>query len=165
MQHDEKTHVPVELRGAGVVILNEHYDILLVHERGNPAQQGKSGTWHIPSGRVEPHENPQDAAIREAFEETGLRVEAVRFINAHLGRFPDGVNIIWMAWLARVLPDVEQGIARPEEVIELRYVTREEFMQMYRLGKIRMYQTKLFYEEALQLYGLCLDDTRTTTPV
>lgn len=36
------------------------------------------------------------------------------------------------------------------EVAEARYVSREEFAALYEAGQIRMYQTKLFYEDALR---------------
>lgn len=34
-----------------------------------------TGAWEVVHGRVEPDERPEDAAVREVLEETGLRVE------------------------------------------------------------------------------------------
>lgn len=150
MQHDEKTHVPVTLRAGGVVILNERGDILLVQELGSPGQMEKAGLWHIPSGAVEEGENPQDTAVREAFEETGLRVRPVKFLNAYLGRFPDGVFILRSVWLAEPLPGQSIQPQFLHEVAEARYVSQAEFDALYEAGQIRMYQTKLFYDDALR---------------
>lgn len=150
MQHDENTHVSVALQGSGVVILNENGDILLVRELGTPGQMEKAGLWSIPAGRVEPGENPQDTAVREAYEEAGLRVHLARFLNAYLGRFPDGVLILWTIWLAEPLPGQVASPTLTDEVAEVRYVSQEEFGALYHSGQIRMYQTRLFYEDALR---------------
>lgn len=37
----------------------------------------KAGKWLQPGGHVEPNEDPEEAALRETFEETGLRVKLV----------------------------------------------------------------------------------------
>lgn len=150
MQHGEKTHVDVELKAAGVVVLNAAGDILLVRERGTAGQMAKAGLWHIPSGTVEDGENPQDTAVREAFEETGLRVTLTRFVGAYLGRFPDGAFILRHVWLAEPLPGQTLRPTFAEEIAEARYVGRAEFDALYAAGKIRMYQTGLFYEDALR---------------
>ncbi|GAA5511337.1 RNA pyrophosphohydrolase [Deinococcus carri] len=158
MQHGEKTHVPVSLQAGGVVILNERGDILLVRELGAPDQMAKAGLWHIPSGSVEEGENPQDTAVREAYEETGLRVRLVRFLNAYLGQFPDGDFILRTIWLAEPLPGQTLQPTFTHEVAEARYVSREEFAALYGAGRIRMYQTKLFYEEALREWARLRED-------
>ncbi|AIZ44376.1 DNA mismatch repair protein MutT [Deinococcus radiopugnans] len=150
MQHGEKTHVDVELKAAGVVVLNAAGDILLVRERGTAGQMAKAGLWHIPSGTVEDGENPQDTAVREAFEETGLRVRLTRFVGAYLGRFPDGALVLRHVWLAEPLPGQTLRPTFAEEIAEARYVGRAEFDALYAAGKIRMYQTGLFYEDALR---------------
>ncbi|QLG09966.1 NUDIX domain-containing protein [Deinococcus sp. D7000] len=150
MQHGEKTHVDVELKAAGVVVLNAAGDILLVRERGTAGQMAKAGLWHIPSGTVEDGENPQDTAVREAFEETGLRVRLTRFVGAYLGRFPDGAFILRHVWLAEPLPGQTLRPTFAEEIAEARYVGQAEFDALYAAGKIRMYQTGLFYEDALR---------------
>ncbi|ACO46839.1 Nudix hydrolase [Deinococcus deserti] len=150
MQFGESFHLPVTHRAAGMVVLNRAGDILLVRERGVSGQMGKAGLWHLPSGTVEPGENPQDAAVREAWEEAGIRVRLLKFLGALLGRFPDGVLVLRHAWLAE---PTEGSVFRPvlrQEVAEVRYVSETEFLGLYAAGEIRMYHTKLFYEEALR---------------
>lgn len=150
MQHDEKTHLHIGLKAAGVVILNAAGDILLVRERGVAGQMGKAGLWHIPSGTVEDGENPEDAAVREAHEETGLRVRLTRFVGAYLGRFPDGALVLRHVWLAEPLPGQTLRPAFAQEIAEARYVDRAAFEALYAAGNIRMFQTRLFYEDALR---------------
>lgn len=60
--------------GADAAIFNEKGEILLM-ERSD-------GTgWCLPCGWVDPSEKPSVAAVREAFEETGLVVEVDRFVG------------------------------------------------------------------------------------
>lgn len=148
MQFDETTSVAVAGRAAGVVILDKKQRILLVKEK----QGRKKGLWHIPSGSVEKGESVEDAAVREAFEETGLRVELGAFIGAFIGTYPDGDFVLRHAWLATVQGDSKK--AKPhlaDEISETRYFTRDEFNELYQQRKIRMHHTKVFYDEALKL--------------
>lgn len=152
MQWDERSHVSVNQRAAGVVILNEQRELLLVREKGSAGQQ-KAGLWHIPSGTVEDGENPQDAAIREVFEETGLRVQLIKFLGAYLGRFPDGALILRHVWLAQPPPGQALSPAFTHEIAEARYIGKTEFDALYDAGLVRMYHTKLMYEDALRAAG------------
>ena len=54
----------------------EWQDQFLVGRR--TAGKPLAGFWEFPGGRVEQHESPADAAVRECFEETGLDVSVVR---------------------------------------------------------------------------------------
>lgn len=38
-------------------------------------------SWQFPAGQIEPGESPEDAAVRETFEETGLVVAARRVLG------------------------------------------------------------------------------------
>lgn len=138
-------------RAAGVVVLNDQGDILLVRERGVPGQMEKAGLWHIPSGTVEAGENPEDTAVREAFEEAGLRVRLLKFISAYLGKFPDGELVLRHVWLAETLPGSTFQPVLAQEVAEVRFVSGVEFDALYTAGLIRMHHTKLFYQDALTL--------------
>lgn len=153
MQFGPELHTPVSHRAAGVVILNATGDLLMVRENGVPEQRQKAGLWHIPSGTVEDGENPQDAAVREAWEEAGVRVRLLKFLAAYLGHFPDGVPVLRHAWLAEALPDSTFRPALPDEVTEVRFVSKAEFDALYDARLIRMHHTKLFYEDALRERG------------
>jgi len=45
-------------------------DQVLLIERGTAPRKGE---WSIPGGRIEPGESAQEAALRELYEETGVR--------------------------------------------------------------------------------------------
>jgi len=38
----------------------------------------------FPGGQIEPDESPEDAAVRDTLEETGLRVRAIRVIGSRV---------------------------------------------------------------------------------
>lgn len=153
MQFGPELHTPISHRAAGVVIVNASGDLLMVRENGVPGQRQKAGLWHIPSGTVEDGENPQDTAVREAWEEAGVRVRLLKFLAAYLGHFPDGVPVLRHAWLAEALPESTFLPALPDEVTEVRFVPKAEFDALYDAGLIRMHHTKLFYEDALRERG------------
>ena len=49
-----------------------------------------SGLWEFPGGKVEIGENAKDAAVRECFEETGLRVEVISKYPDAYYEYPHG---------------------------------------------------------------------------
>ncbi len=58
--------------------MDDHDELLLCHATGTPR-------WDIPKGRREPGESEIQTAIRETFEETGLRFAPRALLD--LGRF------------------------------------------------------------------------------
>lgn len=62
--------------GANAAIFDSDGQILLMKRAG-------SGTWCLPGGAVELSESPEEAAVREVREETGLTVEVVELVDAY----------------------------------------------------------------------------------
>jgi ADP-ribose pyrophosphatase YjhB (NUDIX family) len=76
-----------------------------------------SGEWQTAGGAVDPDEDPADAAVREAFEESGYVVELTRLIGVYGGpefrlAYPNGdlCSYVAIAFAARVVA----GAARPD---------------------------------------------------
>jgi 8-oxo-dGTP pyrophosphatase MutT (NUDIX family) len=110
---------------ASVLVFDEHGRVLV----GRHAEGG--GRWVIPGGGVEPDEQPADAAVREAWEETGLHVEPTRLLGVYGGpegrvtyRNGDQVSYLMVVFEGRVLA----GDPRPDgvEILELRWVAPPE---------------------------------------
>ncbi len=82
-----------------VVVPSEEGRILLIRRATDPYE----GYWALPGGFVEVGETLEDAAAREAEEETGLEVEVVRLVGVYSDpdRDPRGHNVS-CAYLARV---------------------------------------------------------------
>lgn len=67
------------LAAADAAIFGPHGRILLV-------RRSDTGEWCMPGGAAEVGESPSAAAVREAYEETGLRVRAVRVLGVYDNR-------------------------------------------------------------------------------
>lgn len=87
--------------------------------------------WTFIAGEVEPGELPEDAAIREVKEETGLRIRTVRLIGERVHP-KTGRTMIYMAAAPEAGTDVFVGDA--DELAEVRWVSlaeASELMQPY----------------------------------
>jgi 8-oxo-dGTP pyrophosphatase MutT (NUDIX family) len=71
-------HRPLLLCGASVIIFNKDGQVLMV-------QRNDNNCWCFPGGAVELGEKLEEAAIREVFEETGLKVNELEIFGAFSG--------------------------------------------------------------------------------
>jgi len=62
----------------GVVLANLRGDLFVCHATG-------TSRWDLPKGLADPGEDPRDAAVREAWEEAGLRLPSQALVD--LGEF------------------------------------------------------------------------------
>ena len=109
-----------------IVLRDEPLEVLLL--RRNENSSFVPGAWVFPGGAIEDGEAPEAAAIREAFEEAGLRlsnlVPTSRWIT------PKGIPKRFDTWffLARVGRDVEVTIDG-REVVESIWITPSDALQ------------------------------------
>lgn len=75
---EEVGHVTPKL-SADAAVFDGAGDVLL-------QRRADDGTWCLPGGYVEPNESPEEAAVREALEETGLVVEPVDLVDVYTRR-------------------------------------------------------------------------------
>ena len=82
---------------AGVMLIDAKGRVWVGHRRKWPAALGAEAAWQMPQGGIDPGEAPRDAALRELYEETGIR----------------SVRIVAEArdWLTYDLPDELVGTA------------------------------------------------------
>ncbi len=83
---------PVIMVGACVLILNRREQSLLLILRSD------NGSWALPGGALEPGETLEQCAMREAYEETGLKLEGLKLLTIASGpelfyRYPNGDEV------------------------------------------------------------------------
>ena len=85
-----------------IVIPDAGGQVLLIQRANDPYE----GSWALPGGFVDVGEAVEDAAVREAKEETGLDVELLRLVGVYSEpeRDPRGHNVS-VAFLARAEGD------------------------------------------------------------
>lgn len=82
---------PVLMCGASVILYNAAGEVLMMHRTDNDS-------WCFPGGALELGEKVEEAAAREALEETGLTVDQLRLFGVFSGKdmyykYPNGDEV------------------------------------------------------------------------
>jgi 8-oxo-dGTP diphosphatase len=95
------------------VVIPSDDGVVLIRRGSEPFE----GQWALPGGFVEIGETVEEAAMREAAEETGLAVEISRLVGVYSdpNRDPRGHNVS-VAFLAQVLSGQMQAASDASEV-------------------------------------------------
>jgi 8-oxo-dGTP diphosphatase len=128
--------------GVGVLIEKDG-KYLLIRRAADPDK----GMWSVPGGLVEVGETVKDAAVREAMEETGLRVELVERLGVvdKIMRDDEGrvmYHFIIVQFLARI---VEGEVKAMDDALEAQWV---------RLSELPSYDITVSLRDFLREIGL-----------
>ncbi|MFG2352616.1 NUDIX hydrolase [Streptomyces sp. NPDC048521] len=112
--------------GISAAIITDGNRVLMVRRR---VKEGEL-SWQFPAGGIEPGETPEEAAVRETLEETGLKVEAVSLIGQRVhpktGRE--------MSYTACTVVDGEAHVADEDELDAVAWVTLAEIPEYVPYG-------------------------------
>lgn len=107
--------------GAGAVVIHDGRVLLVRNIHGMT-----KGRYLLPAGRVEPNELPDQAAAREAFEETNLRVEIEGLLGVRLWVMDDAEHNYFFMFLAKLRSPVSDLRPNPAEIDDARFFSKEE---------------------------------------
>jgi len=92
-------------------------------------------SWEIPGGRVEPNEEPEDAAVRECLEETGLLCSGLNsLLEYHMGL--DTTLCPTHIFFTDTLVESEKGERDGREVSHQEWISLERCFDMIRSREI-----------------------------
>jgi NAD+ diphosphatase len=95
---------------------------LLSRRHGAPPNR-----WSALAGFVEPGETPEEAVIREAFEETGVKVHTIEYVTSQPWPFPAALMIGFWAFTD---PDAAtEPVPEAGELVEARWWDRAELAE------------------------------------
>jgi 8-oxo-dGTP diphosphatase len=129
MSQSEPPDVPAERTrptrtlsiGAGAVIVHDGRVLLVRNIRGVTR-----GRYLLPAGRAEPDELPDQAAVREAFEETNLRVEIEGLLGVRLWVMDDGEHNYFFMYLARLVSPISDLRPNLAEIDDARLFSSDD---------------------------------------
>lgn len=106
---------------AGGLIINEKKQVLLIYRRGK---------WDLPKGKLEKGESPQDGAVREVKEETGLlKVKTMKLLTLTYHTYHEGARMMlkeshW--FLMRAKSDQKLTPQKEEDIVDIRWANRKD---------------------------------------
>ncbi|KAF0852709.1 mitochondrial Nudix hydrolase (Nudix_Hydrolase_12) [Andalucia godoyi] len=122
LPHFATTHL-----GVGGIVINEMKEVLLIQERYFLQHKAM---WKIPGGSIDLGEDISTAAIREVFEETGIRTEFVELLAfRHLHGYNFGRGDIYFVCSLRPIGSQVPN-PDPAEISACRWMPATEYAQL-----------------------------------
>jgi 8-oxo-dGTP diphosphatase len=107
--------------GAGAIVVHDDRVLLVRNIHGVT-----KGRYLLPAGRINAGELPDQAAVREMFEETSLRVEIEGLMGVRIWVMDDGEHNYFFMYRARLLSSISELRPNLEEIDDAHFFTKEE---------------------------------------
>lgn len=111
--------------GAGAVVVHDGRVLLVRNLRGVTR-----GRYLLPAGRLEAGELPDQAAVRETFEETGLRVAVAGLLGVRLWVMDSGEHNYFFMFLAALISPASDLRPNPGEIDDARWFSHDELLAL-----------------------------------
>ena len=114
-----------EISSGGVIVFGNAILLLKKH----------NGDWVLPKGKVEPGEKKDEAALREVFEESGLKAEIIKYLGEIHYTYKENWDenkrvhktVYWYLMHSRSMDTVPQ---REEGFIEAKFIHIDRVLEM-----------------------------------
>lgn len=104
---------------AATVAINKEDKILIARRNLEPGMN----KWALPGGFVESGEAPEETALRELKEETGIDAKIIRLIGVYFQKVREYGNLLVIGYLVRT---IHENISINSEAKEAKFVSHEE---------------------------------------
>ncbi|GAA0527677.1 NUDIX domain-containing protein [Paractinoplanes ferrugineus] len=121
------------LPSATAVVFDDGGRVLLI-------RRGDNGRWSLPSGMIDPGEQPADAAVREVLEETGIvaEVDVLAGVATHPVEYPNGDVCEYMNVWFRCRAVGGTPTADGDESLEVGWFARDALAGLDEWGELRL---------------------------
>ena len=133
-------------KAVSIVIFDEEDNILLIHNRRYTVGRLE---WEIPAGRIEEGENLEEAARREAMEETGCELSDLQYLCEYNPSNGMSDSLIH-CFAAKVVK--EGSIKDSDEISSKKWFSKEEYLDLLKNNGTKDGVTILAILYALQFY-------------
>ncbi|MGG2025748.1 NUDIX hydrolase [Gottfriedia sp. S16(2024)] len=110
--------------------------------------QNENEVWTLPGGAVEENETLKQAAVREAYEETGLEVEVGNIVAINEAFFPKrGHHAILITFSAKIIGG-NLVISQEEEILQIKWMdlqTANQLMPYHKSGIEKLLESSVPY--------------------
>lgn len=122
---DPPDHFRTDVKVSGCFCESDNRILLLQRKMG----KSQGGTWCLPSGKLEANESPEQAAIREVLEETGIILQPPLQSVGHLFIHYDGIDYIFYMFYQQ-LSSLKTVILEVSAFDNARWVAIEEAFKL-----------------------------------
>ena len=117
-------HLYINSSAAVAALVTDKSGKLMLVTRGIEPDYGK---LDLPGGFIDPGENAEDAVRRELFEELGMKIKSMKYINSAPNEYIfSGFSVFTLDLVFEVVPESLTGLKPMDDILDYKFYTRAE---------------------------------------